>query len=138
FELILYPAWYERLHDVARQFSRSGVDWKTLHTEKSIGPLLGSGNQDAARTALQRLDANCAFASRLSIPLLVLHLWGMPDSDRNIDINLSYLGECIRLADKYDVELSIETIPCVESTPLTHIERVISSFPEVSITLDTE
>jgi len=138
FELILYPAWYDRLDEVADLFRRSGVRWMTLHAEKSIGPLLGSGDRDNAARALRRLEANCSFASQLDIPFLVLHLWGMPDSDRNIDTNLSYLDECLMLAEAHGIELSIETIPCLESSPLAHIRRIISTFPDISITLDSE
>lgn len=137
-ELIFYPAWYEQFDEVVDQFARHKNLWMSLHTEKSIGPLLGSSAVEDRQLAFDRLNLNCQLAAHLGIQRLVLHLWGLPTSDRSIETNISQLDKCMQISSMYGLELSIETVPCLESTPLTHIRRIISLFPETSVTLDTE
>jgi sugar phosphate isomerase/epimerase len=138
FELIFYPEWYNDIKAVTDEFQHAEVNWQALHTEKSIGPLLGTGSTDDAILALDRFRRNCEFAKALGISMLVLHLWGLPDSDTNISTNIKQLEEILRLVERFNLELTIETIPCINSTPLTHVRRIMSLFPSISLTLDTE
>jgi sugar phosphate isomerase/epimerase len=68
----------------------------------------------------------------------VFHLWGTPGSDEHIERNLAILSECIDIAQEYEMELAVETIPCLKSTPLAVIQRVIEHDSRSKVALDTE
>ncbi|HEY3991243.1 MAG TPA: TIM barrel protein, partial [Ktedonobacteraceae bacterium] len=48
------------------------------------------------------------------------------------------LSECIDIAEEYSMQLAVETIPCVKSTPLEIIQRVIERDNRSRVALDTE
>lgn len=138
FELIFYPAFYDDLPTFRRQLRESTVRWTSLHTEKSIGPLLGTGDPDDRQLALERVRLNCELAADLGIRIAVLHLWGMPESDNNIGANIGALPDCLEIATRYGITLTVESIPCLNRTPLTHLRAIRDALPTAMFTLDTE
>lgn len=138
FELIFYPSWYENAESIAHDFKRSGFDFPVLHSEKSIGPLLGTGVASDRSTAMERLRTNCDFGRKIGATSLVLHLWGLPGSDELLEHNLSALPDCADICEAFEITLSVETIPCIKRTPLESIRKALEREPRVSLTLDTE
>jgi sugar phosphate isomerase/epimerase len=138
YELIFYPSFYAQMADTIKDLTHIGDRFATLHTEKSIGPLLGVGSSDDVQTALQRLQLNLDLAGHLGINRVVLHLWGLPASDQNIERNVSNLGRCIEAGMSRGIEVTVESIPCIQQSPLTHLRTIATSYPEVQFTLDTE
>lgn len=138
FELIFYPAFYEEPESVRATLTPAKDKLQVLHCEKSIGPLLGTGDPQDATTALDRFQVNAELAAALGIKRLVLHLWGLPESDRFIERNLSYFEQCNEIAEFYGRQLTIESIPCLESTPLRHFRTLMASSDRAIFTLDTE
>lgn len=70
--------------------------------------------------------------------MLVLHLWGMPESDNYLERNLELLGACITLAADAGMVLAVETIPCDLADPLTNVRRAIARDERTQVALDTE
>src|SRR5438876_8057228 len=124
-ELLFYPGWYPQLEDIARDLHQSGLKFPVIHTEKNIGVALGKTQDDERAKGVHWLKENCRLGSRLGSRVLVLHLWGWPDLDDNLDNNLERLHECIDMAAGYNIELAIETIPCRRADPLSNIQRAV-------------
>lgn len=138
FELIYYSDWYDRSLQISQDLAQSGVAFPVLHAEKSIGPLLSTPDKESRQLALHRLNENCKMARAVESNLLVLHLWGLPDSDNSLERNLEALPECADICETYGVGLSIETVPCAKNNPLENIKQALACEPRISITLDTE
>lgn len=138
FELIYYSDWYDHTLQIREDLTQSDVAFPVLHAEKSIGPLLSIPNEQSRDLALHRLRENCEMAVAVDASLVVLHLWGLPDSDSALERNLKALPECVDICESYGVELSIETIPCIKNKPIENIKQALDCEPRISVTLDTE
>jgi sugar phosphate isomerase/epimerase len=138
FELLFYPAWYPELEHIATDLQRSGLKFPVVHTEKNIGVALGKAQASQREQGVRWLHENCRLGSRLGTQIMVLHLWGWPELDDNLDNNLERLHECIDIAVSYGIELAIETIPCRQSDPLTNIHRAVERDERSRVALDTE
>lgn len=137
-ELLFYPAWYPELEHIATNLQRSGLKFPVVHTEKNIGVALGKAQASEREQAVRWLRDNCWLGSRLGSQILVLHLWGWPELDDNLDLNLECLHECIDIAAGYDIELAIETIPCRKFDPLSDVQRAVERDGRSRVALDTE
>ncbi|HUP27076.1 MAG TPA: sugar phosphate isomerase/epimerase family protein [Chloroflexia bacterium] len=137
-EVIFYPSWYSYTGCIAADLAAAGVRFPVVHAEKSIGPLLGTAEEDNKTEALRRLEVNCRFASQVGARLLVLHLWGFPGSDEHFDRNLGELPACLDIADAERVRLAIETVPCSTSNPLTNVSLAVERDARCLVALDTE
>lgn len=138
FEVLFYSSWYPAQKAIAASLSASGLAFPAIHTEKHIGPLLGSGQPADRAEALRRLAANCAFAGEIGARLAILHLWGLPTADDCIANNLAALGDCLAVVEDHGLELALETVPCRRADPLSHIRRALEQDGRVCIALDTE
>jgi sugar phosphate isomerase/epimerase len=87
---------------------------------------------------LHMLEANCRLGKTLGTRLLVLHLWGWPELDDNIERNLHTLGRCLDLTERYSLELAVETIPSRRFDPLSNVRRAVAQDARTKIALDTE
>jgi sugar phosphate isomerase/epimerase len=137
-ELLFYRQWYEQIDQIAADLGASGLRFPAMHAEKSIGPALGSADPAEQTRALEKLAQNCRLAQRLGTEVLVLHLWGTPESDKQLERNLGSLGACITLAADAGMALAVETIPCVQADPLTNVRRAIGQDARARVALDTE
>lgn len=138
FELMSYPAFADDHDRTLRTLVRSRLPWASLHTGKAIGSLLSTGAADDRAAALDLLEADLRLAVELEIEVAVLHLWGMPDSDRRFSANLAAVSECLDRAERLGVRLAIETIPCRESSPLARVAELRDQDPRCRWTLDIE
>lgn len=137
-EVIFFSDWYSSYSSISNALATSGLPFPVLHSEKSIGPLLGSSKHADLLLALERLTLNCQFAQAIGAYTVVLHLWGLPESDDAIERNLSALGQCLNIADNSGVVLAIETIPCRRADPLSHIRQATTQDARCGVALDTE
>lgn len=137
-ELIFYPRWYEDTGHIVQALRSCKLPFPVLHIEKSIGDSFGSSDADEQAQAILHFEQNCVFAQQLGVELAVLHLWGMPFSDRELERNLQPLRRCLDLAERYGLKLAIETIPCTYADPLSNIKRAIEHDPRASVALDTQ
>jgi sugar phosphate isomerase/epimerase len=137
-ELLFYPSWYPELERVATDLQRSGLKFPVIHTEKNIGVALGRAQVSEREQGVRWLQENCWLGNRLGSRILVLHLWGWPELDDNLDNNLERLHDCADIAAGYDIELAIETIPCRKSDPLSNVRRAVERDERSRVALDTE
>lgn len=138
FEVIFYSDWYDNAVRIAQDLRESGLRFRAVHAEKSIGPLLGGATRDEQRQGLQNLISNCRLGSEIGAQFVVLHLWGLPASDLYIERNLSNLEDCLSIAEDHGLQLAIETVPCVRADPLSNIRRAVDIDDRCKVTLDTE
>lgn len=137
-EVMVYGGWYDRLDAIGDQLAASGLVIPATHGEKSIGPdLVAEGGINRDR-AFQRFDDNCRFTARIGADRVVLHLWGLPDSDALIDRQLDELPTLLDIAATHGVMLAVEAIPCVVHDPLSLIHRVLELDDRARVALDTE
>jgi sugar phosphate isomerase/epimerase len=137
-ELMVYPGWYPELDRIAEALGQSGLEFPVVHADKDIGAALGSVHPDERQEGLHHLALNCHLAAKLGADLVVLHLWGLPDSDKHLQRNLDTFAEALSVAAEAGVTLSVETVPGFLAGPLDNVRRVIERYPRCLVTLDTE
>jgi sugar phosphate isomerase/epimerase len=138
FEALFYGRWYPHWELVAEDFCASGLTFAAIHAEKSIGEVFGSDDPGQREEGLRKLEQNCSFAQRIGARVAVLHLWGLPYSDTQFENNLQPLKRSLDIAERYGIELAIETIPCKAADPLSNVERAYTLDSRVRVALDTE
>lgn len=138
FELMFYPAWYSKLPEVLADLRSSGLPFAAVHAEKGISSPLGQADAAARAEAHRSFAANCELASALGAKLIVLHLWGLPESDANFALNLSSLSALLDIADGYGVTLAIESIPCTHFDPLHNLQIALQQDARARVALDSE
>ncbi|MEO8288524.1 MAG: TIM barrel protein [Chloroflexota bacterium] len=137
-EVMFYEQWYSWYEEIASELVALGMTFPVVHAEKDIGPALGKTDRAGLDKAFGWFDANCHFASLIGAGVVVLHLWGHPESDTFFERNLSAVSTLVDIALRHGVALAVETIPCTVGDPLTRIEQVLERDPRCCFTLDTE
>lgn len=138
FELMFYRPWYTQLAQTAAELQRSGLRFPAIHAEKDIGVALSSAQPAVRAQGVDWLTANCWLARELGSHVLVLHLWGWPELDDNLEHNLEPLSVCLDQAAAHGVQLAIETIPARHADPLTNVHRAVERDARCVVALDTE
>lgn len=138
YEVIVYPGWYAALDEVSQALRASGLAFPVVHVEKGVGEKFGSGEVSVRAQGVADFERNCDFAQRLGANLVVLHLWGLPESDTHLERNLRLLPRCLDIAAHYGLALAIETIPGIAADPLANIAQVIACDARACVALDTE
>ncbi len=137
-ELMFYAMWYTKIDDIARALLDSDLRFPVMHAEKNIGVALGKPDAKERERGVQWLSENCRLASILGTKILVLHLWGWPELDDHLEFNLSSLGQCLDIAERFGLTLAIETIPCRHSDPISTVYRAVKQDTRSYVALDTE
>lgn len=137
-EIMYYPEWTPRVEQIAEDLLATGLRFPALHVEKNAGPALVSESEEEQTLGRAWLSASCRLGQLVGARVAVFHLWGMPGSDEYIERNLAILGACLDIAEAHSMELAVETIPCLKSTPLAVIQRVVEHDPRCRVALDTE
>ena len=137
-EVMIYDSWYGELDEIARRFRRLGLAMPVTHGEKSIGPDLVASDPAIRHRAFARFEDNCRFTAAIGADRIVLHLWGLPDSDTLIERQLDDLAALLDRADEHGLMLAVEAIPCVVSDPLSVVRRVLERDGRARVAIDTE
>lgn len=132
FEFLIQRSHRDRLDEVQSLLTASGLSFPVVHLSKPVAARL----PDPAARA--ELEENLRFAAALGARLGVLHLWDLPDSDRDLDGRLAAYAIARELADHVGVELGIESIPCSVGTPLRDLRALVDRYPDATLVLDTE
>ena len=147
-ELMMLSAFCDRKEDVISSVRDSGVPVPVIHCDKDVGTLLSDcgalGSAGKREEADEKLDAalrlfrlNCAFGEALSVPRMVLHLWGGYASDYHIGCNISLLPELNRIAGEHGIRLLIENVPSSEYDPLSNWKRLLPVLGDAGLIFDT-
>jgi sugar phosphate isomerase/epimerase len=137
-EVMIFDGWYDRFDAIAADFVAPGILVPATHAEKNLGPNLASDSSTVVNETLVRYSENCRFTHLLGGDRTVLHLWGLPESDRVIDRMLVLLPELVERAAEHEVMLAVESIPCLVDDPLANIQRVLETDRRARVALDTE
>lgn len=138
FEIMYYPDWTPHIERIAEDLVATGLRFPALHVEKNAGPAMTSADGETRSQGRAWLRASCRLGQLVGARVAVFHLWAAPESDGSIERNLAILGECIDIAQAHRMELAVETVPCVKSTPLEVMQRVIAQDDRSLVALDTE
>jgi sugar phosphate isomerase/epimerase len=138
FELMFYPNWYGNVETIGHNLQRSGLAFPAMHTDKNIGTLLGKDDEAERKQGIREFEENCRLGKIIGTRTLVLHLWGWPELDDDLARNLSALSQCLDIAEYYDMQIAIETIPCRQKTPVENVLQAIEYDQRSQVTLDTE
>ena len=139
FELMFYPDWTAEIEHIASELLKSGLKFPAIHAEKGIASALVSSQPEEREQGWQWMQASCQLGNLLGANLLVFHLWGFPDYDEKIEQNLQQLDHCIKIAEEFELQLAVETVPCKRDNPLSNTHRAIRHNPDVLlVALDTE
>jgi len=147
-ELMMLAAYYDRRDSVIASVRNAGVPVPVLHCDKDVGTLLSDagtlasagkpdGEKDKRDEAFRLFRMNCAFAEALSIPRMVLHLWGGYASDRFVDYNIAAFPELEEIAGEHGVRLLVENVPSSKSDPLSNWKRLLPSLGDGGLIFDT-
>lgn len=140
-ELMMLPAYLDKLPRMAREFAAVGLRFPVIHADKEVGTLLSSGavrgDADLCGQALRLWEKNCAMGEQIGAIQIVLHLWGGTDSDGAFLVNLSYLPTLREIAQKCGLELLIENVPCTTADPAANLAAIHAAFPEQRFVFDT-
>ena len=138
FEVMIYPSWHDDVEYIAPKLLATGLRFPALHVEKASGPHLVSKKKLEKGMGWYWLEQSCLLAKLLGAKTVIYHLWGPPTFDKKIEKNLAVLGRCLDIADKFELRLAIETVPCRKADPLTHIRAAMELDKRCFVALDTE
>ncbi|MBQ7934518.1 MAG: sugar phosphate isomerase/epimerase [Lachnospiraceae bacterium] len=136
FEFMMYPVWYENWEEIATDVAAMDISVITFHVDKSVGELISRNEEGDREQARENFTINCRMAQMMGAKLLVLHLWGGMPSDRNIDVNIKEYARLRKIAEEYELLLTIEDVPCNQENPLKHMVALYKQYPDVTFTFD--
>ncbi len=147
-ELMMLTAYYDRAGSVVEAVRDCGVPVPVIHCEKDVGTLLSDAGtlsaedktDEAERTrdeALRLFRLNCEFGEALSVPRMVIHLWGGYASDRHVDYNISLLPKLLSMAGEHGLRLLIENVPSSLADPLSNWRRLLPVLGDGGLIFDT-
>jgi sugar phosphate isomerase/epimerase len=138
FELMFYPAWYADIERIADEIGQAELKVVAIHGEKNIGSALGKPQAEEREQGVHWLAENCRLGKLLGARVVVLHLWGLPELDSELENNLEPLQRCCDFAEEYGIALAVETIPCRRADPLSNVHRAVQRDARCRVVLDTE
>lgn len=138
FEIMFYRDWYPHFHQVVYDLQLSGLKFPAIHAEKKIGVVFGSAEPEEQKQGISWFTDDCIFACRIGAKIIILHLWDWPPSDEHFERNLQPLKRCIDIANKYNLILAVETLPCKLYDPLHNIALAIAHDERCCVALDSE
>ncbi len=137
-EVMFFPAWTDDIESIATILRDSGLRIPAIHAEKGLGPALISSLSAEREQGWHWLQAGCRLGQIVGATVLIVHLWGLPDSDDRLEDNLAVLPDCITTAEQYGLTLAVETVPARSGDTLGGTRRAIEQDSRCRVTLDTE
>lgn len=134
YEVIIFDDWYDRLETIVADYIDSNINVPIVHVDKTIGNYLSDDN---TTRVYDLLKINCDAAKRMGAKQIVVHIWGMPYSDKKAEVIYNRVNEIADISKSYDLEILIENSPSICATPLEHLEALKSIYPDVGFTIDT-
>ncbi len=132
-EFMMYQSWHDRTDALARALSPFPVP--VFHMTKQIGEWLSEGNLTDAEAMFR---ADCALARAMGARLLVLHLWSGRPSDQHIGRNIAAYPALRDIAEAHGLLLTVENVLCNTRDPMTHLQTLAETYPEIRFTFDTK
>ncbi len=137
-EVMFFPGWTDGIECIASELHASGLRIPAIHAEKAIGPALISPRPEEREQGWLWLQAGCRLGQIVEAKTLIVHLWGLPDSDDRLADNLAVLPDCITMAEQYGLTLAVETVPSRSGDTLGNARRAVEHDNRCRVALDTE
>jgi len=137
-EVMFFPGWTDDIESIATRLRDSGLRIPAIHAEKGIGPALISPQPEERELGWRWLQAGCRLGQIVEAQTLIVHLWGLPDSDDRLADNLAVLPDCITMAEQYGLTLAVETVPGRSGDTLGSARRAVERDSRCRVALDTE
>ena len=137
-EVMFFPGWTDDIESIAITLRDSGLHIPAIHAEKAIGPALISPQIEEREQGWRWLQAGCRLGQIVEAKTLIVHLWGLPDSDDRLADNLAVLPSCIMMAEQYGLTLTVETVPSRSGGTLGSVHRAVEQDSRCRVALDTE
>ncbi len=137
-EVMFFPGWTDDIENIATTLHESSLHIPAIHAEKGIGPALISPQPGEREQGWRWLQASCRLGQIVGSKTLIIHLWGLPDSDDRLAENLAVLPDCITMAEQHDLILAVETVPSRSGDTLGNVRRAVEHDNRCRVTLDTE
>jgi sugar phosphate isomerase/epimerase len=139
FEFMMEPMWNneEKINEIVSYLLPFDLNFYTMHTDKDIGYYISKNEPGDIDGALQIFELECRAASELGVKLLVLHLWGGTPSDKHIDVNIKMCGDLMKIAEKYNLILTVENVVCNTYNSLIHMKNLYETYGNnIKFTID--
>ena len=128
---------YEKVAQDVMQAKENGAFFPVMHVIEEIGSLISRNGIGEIEKALHVFEHNCEYAVKFGTKLLVLHLWGGSESDKNIDVNIKTFPKLKEISDRYNLILTIENVVCNTYKPLDHMKKMWNLYGnDVKFTID--
>lgn len=137
YELMMLKVYYEQFREMERQFEVHDMSFPVIHSDKDIGTLLSQVDVQSSKEAIRLFELNCEFGINIGAAMIVLHLWGGNNSEKNIEHNINSCETLLEISQRYKLTLLIENIPCWHKDPLSYWNILEQRYPEVRFILDT-
>lgn len=134
FEFMMYSDYYPYLDKVINDVK--GVNIPVLHADKCIGDLVSNTDEASEREAVRLLDINMDAAERMGAKKVVVHCWGIPDSDKRADEVIGVTERLWEHSKKFAPEFLVENCVCVYGSPLSHLEKLAADCPDIGLIVD--
>lgn len=156
FEFMIYSSWYPEIEELIPAVKALGLNIPVIHCQKSLGERLcgmkasyDDGNyseyimteeEEAAEynKGTDEFKINLRVAKEFGADRMVLHLWNGIASDKKIEKNIKYFGAWKQMAEQEGVRLMVENVVCNQHDPLSNLNLLRESYPDVSIVYDTK
>lgn len=135
FEFMVFEDFYADIGAIIA--SCQGLTIPVLHTDKAIGDWISTPGADAQAQGQALFVKNCRIAKGLGATKLVLHGWGIPDSDKQFERNARRIGQLLTIAQAEGLDLLVENCFCVNDSPLAHLEALAACYPALGVIIDT-
>ena len=138
YEFLMSRSWYDKVDDICTYLTGKSISLPVFHADKNIGNLISRNEGDDTASAIEIFKINCKIAANLGCPLMVLHLWGGLDSDKDIAHNIKVYERLEAIARSYGLTLTVENIVCNRHEPMSHLHALSEAYPEIKFTFDTK
>ena len=137
FEFMLMSNFDPVMSELISEYRAEGIRIPILHARKELGDHLSTPEETFFRKAKDLFRQNCEVACALGATRLVVHGWGVPDSDSYPEMLYARIPALEEIAQGYGLQAVIENCVCSHGSPLHHIEVLHSVAPDLTFTVDT-
>jgi sugar phosphate isomerase/epimerase len=135
FEFLIYQAFNDNIDEIISEYRQNGINIPVVHSDKRIGDLLSS-EEDSGK-ALELFKHNADIALRLGAKKMVVHCWGIPDSDLRYQQIYERIGKLLEAAKSMGIDFLVENVFCAHHSPLKHLESLSRMYYNIGFIIDT-
>ena len=132
FEINIFEDWYNNLDTVINDYKTNAIICPVIHADRAI---MADNIEEEKYFELWKL--NCNFGAAIGASKIVVHAWGLPNSDKNPEIIYERCAKLLETANNHNLDLLVENIVCQYGSPLEHIEKLAHLYPEIGLVIDT-